>query len=88
VGRWEDFVVTRRVWRAATGHDGFGDRLILCVGCLEARLGRELTPGDFEPGMPVNEPRPWDTVRLAARKSGLPVGALVGRWPPRGAAAL
>ena len=59
----------------------------LCVGCVEARLGRELTPEDFTPGLPVNEPCPWDTLRLASRKSGLPERALEGRWPTAGRAA-
>jgi hypothetical protein len=73
--------VTRRVWFEATGHDGFGDGMILCVGCLEVRLGRELTPTDFE-SVRVNEPCSWDTVRLAARKAGVRVGVLAGCWPP------
>jgi hypothetical protein len=38
----------------------------LCIGCLEHRLGRRLTPRDF-PSLPINRPHPWKTTRLAAR---------------------
>ena len=38
----------------------------LCIGCLEARLGRQLTAADF-PDYPVNQPRPYNTARLNAR---------------------
>src|SRR6476660_6775807 len=44
--------------------DGSG---FLCIGCLEKRLDREVTPKDFTP-VPINDPCPWDTERLAARK--------------------
>jgi hypothetical protein len=39
----------------------------LCVGCLEKRLGRELTAEDF-PDAPINHQHDLDTPRLAARK--------------------
>ncbi len=40
---------------------------LLCIGCLEIRLSRRLTPADF-PDMPVNDSRPWDSERLRSRK--------------------
>ena len=61
-GRWEWFVVDPRTWALAGAPDG-----CLCVGCLERRLGLELTAGDF-PALAVNAPHPWDSPRLAARK--------------------
>ena len=39
---------------------------LLCIGCLECRLGRRLTPDDFD-DWPVNEPHPDHTARLANR---------------------
>jgi hypothetical protein len=60
---------------------GVPPEAILCVGCLERRLGCQLGPEDF-PDLPVNVPHPWDTVRLASRKTGLPESVLAGRWPP------
>lgn len=60
-GEW--YIVHDHVWEqawpnsettlAATGAEFMCDEL-LCVGCLERRLGRRLTPADFPPG--------WDDV--------------------------
>jgi hypothetical protein len=61
-GRWELYMVYDDVWDAARMCDGY-----LCIGCLERRLGRCLTPADFPP-LPVNDPVDWDSDRLAARK--------------------
>lgn len=58
-------MVTDAVWRAAGMSNGF-----VCVGCLESRLGRHLTPADFT-DFPINLSSPWDTPRLAARKAGM-----------------
>lgn len=61
VGRWEWYMVRDDVWPDV---DGF-----LCIACLEQRLGRMLTADDFTDAH-VNGEHPWDTARLAARKSG------------------
>jgi hypothetical protein len=74
-GRWEHYMVTAEMWSAAgmpvptirEYNESDGD--FLCVGCLEARLGRMLEPGDFTTA-PINRPSPWDTPRLASRKAG------------------
>lgn len=47
----------------------------LCIGCLEHRIGRQLCAADFEPDVPINDPRivdddkawTWCTARLTAR---------------------
>lgn len=58
------------VWAAAHMDAGF-----LCIGCLERRLDRLLTPADFTACL-GNGQYPWDSPRLAARKGH------VGRaWP-------
>ncbi|ESZ68167.1 hypothetical protein X727_23085 [Mesorhizobium sp. L103C119B0] len=74
-GRWQWYMVTRSVWRAAgmpkdrvLGYDET-DGNFLCIPCLETRIGRDLQPADF-PDLPVNEPSPWNTPLLAARKVG------------------
>src|SRR6266508_3636744 len=61
-GRWENYMVRDRLWKASGMKGGF-----LCVGCLEARLGRRLTPRDFTKAI-INNLSPWDSPRLAARK--------------------
>lgn len=66
----EWYVVHDHVWEAA-GMDanhipewGYGgEHHYLCIGCLEQRLGRELTAADFT-GAAVNEPGPGRTARL------------------------
>lgn len=64
-GRWEFFMVADALWAAHGAGDGY-----LCVACIERRMGRPLTPTDFTDA-PCNEPDPWDTPRLAARKAGV-----------------
>jgi hypothetical protein len=56
-----------------TGPTG-GPGHYLCIGCLENRLGRRLTPADF-PGTPINR-IDWHrkTTRLAARLTGTEPG--------------
>jgi len=49
----------------AVHDDGGGCCGILCIGCLEHRIGRQLTPADFV----SNAPDRWDTPRLASRKA-------------------
>jgi hypothetical protein len=55
-------MVRDEIWTEA----GLG-KGILCIGCLEKRLGRELVPGDFDDSA-SNAPGRWDTPRLLARK--------------------
>jgi len=65
-GKWEYYMVRKSVWRRAGAPDGF-----LCIGCLEARLGRQLRPNDFA-NVPVNDPdNPWNTPRLTSRLVGV-----------------
>lgn len=65
VGTWEWYMVTDEVWAAA----GMPHRGFLCVGCLEGRLGRELSGPDFTDA-PVNRPGLMgDSPRMAARKA-------------------
>lgn len=70
IGKWEHYMVHNALWRLAGEIAGF-----LCIGCLEHRLGRTLTPLAF-PDFPINWPCKWGTPRLAARKIGTaPQGA-------------
>jgi len=61
-GRWEHYMVHNTIWKAAGMTDGF-----LCVGCLEKRIGRVLTPEDFT-DFPINNFHPWHTDRLLDRQ--------------------
>ena len=63
-GTWEWFSVHNAVWDEAEGGRGPND--YLCVGCLEARLGRRLTRHDFS-GWLINRASPLDTLRLTLR---------------------
>jgi hypothetical protein len=66
-GPWEYYMVHDSVWLAAGMKRG-----MLCIGCLELRLDRQLVPQDF-PYLRINELDPWDSTRLRARKRGLPL---------------
>jgi hypothetical protein len=67
-GCWESYYVRDDVW-AAAGMEKYGG-FVLCIGCLEKRLGRRLMPRDFLP-FPMNYPDdPWHTARLADRIHG------------------
>ncbi len=70
--RTEWYAVTDEVWAAAGMADGY-----LCIGCLEARIGRPLTAADFADA-PLNDLAradlmryawSWRTPRLVARLS-------------------
>jgi hypothetical protein len=63
IGKWEHYMVHHELWAQAGMTTG-----LLCIGCLERRLGRTLTAADFTPWL-INLPSPWDTPRLAARKA-------------------
>ena len=72
----EDYMVHDDVWAKAGGIEG-----LLCVGCIEARLGRPLTRVDFIEA-PINFPDPFHTDRLASRLASIPnyVIALRRAW--------
>lgn len=63
----EIYTVHTHVWEAA-GVEGYGG--CLCIGCLETRLGRQLTPSDFMPDHPFNTDLPG-TSRLLQRQGRL-----------------
>ena len=70
-GEREYYEVFDQVWRdaRAIGYvqtDNGPQGYFLCVGCLEKRLGRELTRADFKP-LPANNPSPWLSERLNSR---------------------
>jgi hypothetical protein len=60
-------MVHDEVWQEARGLQR-APLLFLCISCLERRLGRTLTQGDFTDA-PINNPGPWDTPLLADRKA-------------------
>jgi hypothetical protein len=68
-GRWEWYSVQQHLWEEALGSDHDRRDTFLCIGCLERRLGRQLTPDDFTE-VAINELTTWDTPRLADRKLG------------------
>lgn len=63
----EWYMVHDEVWLAAEKAADAGLTRFLCIGCLEERLGRELTAADFT-GAPVNDPAArYITARLNDR---------------------
>lgn len=62
----EIYIVKNKVWQAA-GTAPFGG--CLCIACLEQRLGRTLTPGDFQRHHPFN--RMPGTDRLRRRRGDI-----------------
>jgi hypothetical protein len=64
-GTWEWYMVHDIVWRNA----GMTPEGYLCIGCLEKRLGRQLSAFDFK-DLPINEfGKPSDSPRLRAAKN-------------------
>jgi hypothetical protein len=61
----EVYTVRSSVW-AAAGMEPYGG--CLCIGCLEKRLGRKLTPKDFMRRHPFNHM--LGTARLLERRDG------------------
>jgi hypothetical protein len=76
----EKYDVHADVWKAA-GMEVMGG--CLCIGCLEKRLGRMLTPEDFDPDHPFNSERFPCTDRLRSRRQGVPEHEVKHRatWP-------
>ena len=62
-GAWEWYMVRDDIWQAA---DRDHEPRILGVGCLEQRIGRQLTSDDFA-DLPLNEPGGLETARLLNR---------------------
>lgn len=63
---YEYYMVHDEVWQAAGADTEFGWGM-LCIGCLEVRLGRTLTPADFTDCW-VNHPQGWrKSQRLMSR---------------------
>ena len=49
----EYYMLTNQVWYSVTKRTC--GRGMLCLGCVENRLGRTLMPDDFRTGVPINE---------------------------------
>jgi len=62
----EYYMVRDSVWKKAVSERDHG--AFLCIGCLEARLGRMLTARDFTRA-PINRVDRWNSPRLNARLS-------------------
>ena len=78
-GDREYYEVHDRLWREVAHAPGIGqsdngpEGYFLCIGCLEERIGRKLTPKDFKPATSANMPSPWFTTRLNDRLGAQPV---------------
>jgi len=62
-------MVHRELWERAVPEDAMARSMtvFLCVGCLERRLGRELTAADFK-HVSLNRDSVCDSHRLSKRK--------------------
>jgi hypothetical protein len=61
-GEW--YLLRNEIWEQAwpgTASDQVGEGHFLCIGCVEARLGRKLTRADFD------HPERWPSWRLSKR---------------------
>jgi hypothetical protein len=65
---WEVFMLTDEVWAEAAAELADVPDVMLCIGCIEHRLGRRLTPDDFDWTLTINSPSSIDSDRLADRK--------------------
>lgn len=66
-GSWEWYMVQSEVWEAARREGELPS--ILCIGCLEDRIGRRLTPSDFA-DLGINEPG-WATSKRLIDRLGV-----------------
>jgi hypothetical protein len=64
----EYYILHHSVWRRANPAIAG----MLCLGCLERRLGRQLTPEDFAPSLVNDHPECRRSTRLRARLAGAP----------------
>lgn len=62
----DEYMVRNEVWKKIIKNASEANRLLLCLDCLQARLGRRLTPEDFNFAIPVNRPILFG-IRLAQR---------------------
>lgn len=66
----ERFMLKHDLWHETLEH---GFAYMLCIGCVERRLGRRLDWRDFLPNAPINwAPRFRRSLRLRARLRGAP----------------
>jgi hypothetical protein len=69
----EYYMVTDAIWeRYGPADDGCA-----CIGCLEARMGRQLQPDDFPKDIPVNTDDDWDRSERLRNRLGLDQPALL-----------
>jgi hypothetical protein len=61
---WNEIAQAPGIGQSDNGPEGF----FLCIGCLEERISRKLTPDDFK-AFPANVPSPWYSDRLNDRLS-------------------
>lgn len=61
----EHYMVHDDLWPTEVGRNGG----MICIGCLEQRLGRQLTAADFT-AAPINTPDTWTSARLKDRLLG------------------
>jgi hypothetical protein len=71
-GTWEQYMLLDDVWAAAARDLADAPGVMLCVGCVERRLGRELTRDDFDWSLGINSPSKMSTDRLANRMGYAP----------------
>jgi hypothetical protein len=78
---WNDetYIVYDHVWKAAGMKGEWGDG-VLCIGCLEKRLGRKLTPYDFPTNHPYNMLKLPGTQRRLERLTGKPLLGKLGDY--------
>jgi len=63
----EYYTLVKSVWWEAVDKRPDMHTVMLCIGCLEERLGRRLTPGDFDPTLWVNRRPEEHSLRLKDR---------------------
>jgi len=65
----EEYVIHDHLWRSIMGSLKNG---MLCIGCCEHRLDRQLSSGDFKWPLPINDYTIWSkSDRLLDRMKGM-----------------
>ena len=62
----EYYMIHDDLWHDVTDEVGTNGKGMVCIGCVEDQLGRNLTAADFK-NVPLNYITPWQSARLQDR---------------------
>lgn len=67
----EYYMIHDDLWAEVTAAAGTNGKGMVCIGCVEGQLGRNVTVADFK-DVPLNSITPWQSARLQDRLATSP----------------